>query len=119
MEGFVYALIEREFIKTGESIIKVGMSRKSPEERLRGYPKGSHYIWVRDTPFPVRDERTILASMLSTSRATRTTSPGCWVPSCASVQLGESLYRPTRRIWHRCARSSTRRAEMHEMLPVS
>ena len=62
--GFVYALIEREFTKTGEPIIKVGMSRKcNPADRLRGYPRGSFYIWVRHTPSPVRDERLILATM--------------------------------------------------------
>jgi len=63
-DGFVYALIEREFTKTGEPVIKVGMSRKSnPAERLRGYPRGSFYIWVRHTPNPVSDERLILATM--------------------------------------------------------
>jgi len=63
MEGFVYALVEREFIKSGEPIIKVGMSRKSPDERLRGYPKGSHYIWIRHTLSPTRDEQSILITM--------------------------------------------------------
>lgn len=62
--GFVYALVEREFTKTKEPVVKVGMSRKSnPADRLRGYPKGSFFIWVRHTPTPVRDERLILDTM--------------------------------------------------------
>lgn len=62
--GFVYALVEREFTKTNEPVIKVGMSSKSnPADRLRGYPKGSFFIWVRHTPTPRKDERLILATM--------------------------------------------------------
>jgi len=62
--GFVYALLEREFTKTKEPVIKIGMSRKAnPADRLRGYPKGSFYIWVRHTPSASKDERLILATM--------------------------------------------------------
>ena len=62
--GFVYALVEREFTKTKEPVVKVGMSRKSnPADRLRGYPRGSFYIWVRHTPTPTKDERLILSTM--------------------------------------------------------
>lgn len=63
-EGFVYALVEREFTKTGEPIVKVGMSRKNnPADRLKGYPKGSYYAWVKHTPTPVEDERRILETL--------------------------------------------------------
>lgn len=62
--GFVYALVEREFSKTGEPIVKVGMSRKNdPAKRLKGYPKGSYYAWVKHTPTPVQDERRILDTL--------------------------------------------------------
>lgn len=60
-KGFVYALIEREFYKTEEPIIKIGMSRKSdPSERLRGYPRGSFYIWLHHTCTPSEDEKSLL-----------------------------------------------------------
>ena len=63
-KGFVYALVEREFVKTCEPVVKVGMSSKSnPADRLRGYPKGSFFIWVRHTPTPRQDEQLILATM--------------------------------------------------------
>jgi hypothetical protein len=61
--GFVYALVEREFVKTGEPVVKIGMSRKTPADRLRGYPKGSFFVWIRHTPTPVKDERLILETM--------------------------------------------------------
>jgi len=37
-------LQEREFIKTGEPIYKLGKTTKTIQERLQGYPKGSRLI---------------------------------------------------------------------------
>jgi hypothetical protein len=41
----VYLLQEREFIKTKENIYKIGRTKKTMLERLRGYPKGSNVIY--------------------------------------------------------------------------
>ena len=42
--GYIYLLQEREFIKTGEPIYKLGKTTKTIQERLQGYPKGSRLI---------------------------------------------------------------------------
>jgi hypothetical protein len=41
MSQYIYLLQEREFIKTGENIYKVGMTTKNNFERFNQYPKGS------------------------------------------------------------------------------
>lgn len=38
---YIYLLQEREFIKTNESIYKVGMTKKENHTRFKQYPKGS------------------------------------------------------------------------------
>lgn len=40
-QQYVYLLREREFIKTGEPIFKVGMTTQAHNQRLMQYPKGS------------------------------------------------------------------------------
>jgi hypothetical protein len=42
MEGYIYLLQEREFIKTNESIYKIGKSKQEFNKRINGYPKQSH-----------------------------------------------------------------------------
>jgi hypothetical protein len=44
---FVYLLQEREFIKTSESIYKIGKTTQTIEKRMNGYPKGSHLKTLR------------------------------------------------------------------------
>ena len=39
--NYIYLLQEREFIKTSESVFKVGMTQQINHERFRQYPKGS------------------------------------------------------------------------------
>ena len=41
MSNYIYLLREREFIKTGEPIFKVGMTTKENHVRFNQYPKGS------------------------------------------------------------------------------
>src|SRR5665647_1537299 len=38
---YIYLLREREFIKTGECVYKIGKTTQFPERRFGGYPKGS------------------------------------------------------------------------------
>ena len=38
---YIYLLKEREFIKTNESILKIGMTKQINHERFKQYPKGS------------------------------------------------------------------------------
>lgn len=38
---YIYLLREREFIKTNESIYKIGKTKQNLEKRFQGYPKGS------------------------------------------------------------------------------
>ena len=39
--NYIYLLQEREFIKTGENIFKIGKSKQSNNKRFNSYPKGS------------------------------------------------------------------------------
>lgn len=43
-DEFVYLLQEREFIKTGENIFKIGMTTQSGLARFKQYPKGSKLL---------------------------------------------------------------------------
>jgi hypothetical protein len=38
----VYILREREFVRTKENTVKIGMTKRSPNKRAGEYPKGSH-----------------------------------------------------------------------------
>ena len=42
--GYIYLLQEREFIKTGEPVYKLGKTTTTIQQRLQGYPKGSRLI---------------------------------------------------------------------------
>ena len=39
--NYIYLLQEREFIKTNESIYKIGRTKQEHNKRLNQYPKGS------------------------------------------------------------------------------
>jgi hypothetical protein len=41
---YVYLIQEREFIKTGENIYKIGKTTQTRSDRFRQYPKGSNLI---------------------------------------------------------------------------
>lgn len=41
---YVYLLQEREFIKTGEPIYKIGMTKQEGLKRFKSYPKGSRLL---------------------------------------------------------------------------
>jgi hypothetical protein len=43
-QGYIYLLQEREFIKTGESIYKLGKTKQANMKRILQYPKGSKVI---------------------------------------------------------------------------
>ena len=40
-EGYIYLLIEREFIKTNENIYKIGKTKQEFGKRFKNYPNGS------------------------------------------------------------------------------
>ena len=44
---YIYVIYEREFIKTGEQIYKIGRTCQEPTDRFKGYPKGSKVILLR------------------------------------------------------------------------
>ena len=44
MDGTVYIIQEREFIKSKEPVFKMGMTIRSIEKRMSGYPKGSKIL---------------------------------------------------------------------------
>ena len=46
---FVYMIQEREFMKTGEPIYKIGKTTQEPSRRMEGYPKGSRVIIYIET----------------------------------------------------------------------
>jgi hypothetical protein len=48
---FVYMIQEREFLKSGESVYKIGKTTQQPNSRLAGYPKGSRVIYYLDVSF--------------------------------------------------------------------
>ena len=43
--NYVYLLIEREFIKTGENVYKIGLTKKKELMRFNKYPKGSDLLF--------------------------------------------------------------------------
>lgn len=44
----VYLLREREFVRIGEDIYKIGKTRQTPKKRFHGYPKNSEIILIVD-----------------------------------------------------------------------
>lgn len=44
MSGYIYILIEREFVKTGETIYKIGKTKQDYMKRFKQYPKDSVLI---------------------------------------------------------------------------
>jgi hypothetical protein len=44
--GYIYLLQEREFIKTGEDVYKIGKTTQDIQKRMQGYPKGSKLVFV-------------------------------------------------------------------------
>ena len=60
MNGYIYLIKEREFIKTNERIYKLGHTRKSyVNNRLIKYPKNSKLILVFTTDNPRQIETKI------------------------------------------------------------
>jgi hypothetical protein len=50
-EGYIYLLIEREFIKTNENIYKIGKTKQEFGKRFNQYPKGSNlflHLYVKN-----------------------------------------------------------------------
>jgi hypothetical protein len=45
--GFIYLIIEREFIKTGENIYKIGKTNQKKFKRFDQYPKGSCLLYYQ------------------------------------------------------------------------
>lgn len=43
--GFIYVLIEREFINNGQNIYKIGRTNQINLRRFRNYPKGSKLLF--------------------------------------------------------------------------
>lgn len=43
---YIYLLQEREFIKTGECIYKIGKTKQEPTRRIRNYPKGTRLLFM-------------------------------------------------------------------------
>jgi hypothetical protein len=48
---FVYLIQEREFLKSGEPVYKIGKTTQPPNTRLAGYPKGSRIVLYADVSF--------------------------------------------------------------------
>ena len=57
--GYIYILIEREFIKTKERIYKLGRT-KDWRKRLQQYPNGSVMLLVVETENEVLTEKCLL-----------------------------------------------------------
>ena len=62
----VYLLIEREFIKTGEKIQKIGRSSRENDLRIKQYPKGSQLIVLCNVRNSVLMEKEILTKFKQT-----------------------------------------------------
>lgn len=45
--GYIYLIIEREFIKTGENIYKIGKTKQEKFKRFSQYPKGSCLLYYQ------------------------------------------------------------------------
>lgn len=56
----VYLLQEREFIKTNESVYKIGKTKQDLHKRFGGYPKGSNIIMTYNVSDSDQTEREII-----------------------------------------------------------
>jgi hypothetical protein len=76
-EGYVYLLIEREFIKTQESVYKIGQTAQNPPwRRFDQYPKNSRLIFLINVENSINVERTIKKQMMMTSEIKHRTDIG-------------------------------------------
>ncbi len=57
---YVYLIQEREFIKTQEPIYKIGMTKRTPSERLAGYPKCTKIIYFFEVTNCLRMEQFLI-----------------------------------------------------------
>lgn len=58
--GYMYVIIEREFIKTKESIYKIGMTNQyDPRKRLQNYPHDSRVLLLIEKPDARRSENIV------------------------------------------------------------
>jgi hypothetical protein len=60
--GYIYMLMTREFINSGESVVKVGRTGDI-HDRIKGYPKGSAILFCCFAHDTVRTEALLLAHM--------------------------------------------------------
>lgn len=61
-DEFIYIIQEREFIKTNESIYKIGKTKKDLRTRMNGYPKNSKVLY-----FTKVDDCSIIESKMITT----------------------------------------------------
>lgn len=61
MAGYIYLLQEREFIKTGEKIYKIGKSTQTNCRRLSSYPKDSKLIYCSEVQDCHKSEKNIIS----------------------------------------------------------
>lgn len=69
--GYLYLLQEREFVKSGEDVYKVGRTDRDVSDRLKEYPKGSRLLYCEHVPREsvVRLEGEVLRSFRRKFRA--------------------------------------------------
>jgi hypothetical protein len=58
-QGYIYLIREREFVRLGESVYKIGRS-KNFEKRFESYPKNSEILCCTFTKDQFRAERTLI-----------------------------------------------------------
>lgn len=63
--GFIYVIKEREFVKTGENVFKIGRTYRQVGERLCEYPKGSNPYYFENCENCEKIEGTILKKLIS------------------------------------------------------
>lgn len=59
-QGYIYLIREREFVRLGESVYKIGRS-KNFEKRFESYPKNSEILCCTFTKDQFRAERTLIS----------------------------------------------------------
>lgn len=58
--GYMYVIMEREFIKTGEPVYKIGMTNQyDPRKRLQNYPHDSRVLLLVEKPDARRSENIV------------------------------------------------------------
>lgn len=65
---YIYVIYEREFIKTGERIYKIGRTCQEPTDRFKGYPKGSQVVLLRCVSDSLEAENRIKAELNSSPK---------------------------------------------------